>query len=628
MACNATVVHVVPPGTLTRMLFDIFIFGGGMLFGIVIILAVYFTVQWSRRRTAGLRATAEVESLSTEELQKLFSSKQGFCALPSIFMRPDIDKPAFMNDAMKILWPYINRAGTSWALEDGRLEEMMNEQTFWKPSWLAASGVILQSIYLGEVPPHVTGVKIYPPDPGSVSDALVADVSFDWVSKMMVQLTMKTLSGSDMSLIDRFLSIVYRGVGIKVVIRNLIAKGQLRIIAGPLLNRIPVVGSVRVSFLGAPETSYQVSSMGANPLMIPGLEAWLNSFIENSVLEPFMFPEGFSVDVSDLLGFGQSAIVGSRPEGLLDVTVKHARNLPNTDIFGLTDPYVKLYIQQKMKTRTTVKPNTLNPVWDENFEFIIYSKEHQKLMLQIYDSDILRADDIIGQVEVSLGDLDLIPCQSKDLVLSVPRIGKGEKKHQSESKRRMIPFTFRDMELAISITYFPFSSQEQDDAQDLSSGLRTSSSSSLTPRIKNILRGGMLYIKITRGELQSTKALLTVKYRLKVEIGKRSEDPVYSKVWERSGLGRGLSAQHPVFDAEVDFLVTGDIAQDPDTVVVVSVYSLHPIRRPTYKGLTSIPLSRVIGSSKIHDEFLMEGPKSGGYLEIGLEWLGIMEGSQ
>lgn len=629
-ACGATGTHHESQGIMGHILLELFVFFEGMIFTVIVALAVMLTLRWSQWRSSKLLMSTHTDSMSTEELRNVFSeSKSRGLGLPSIFLRPDSDRASFVNDAMKSLWPHINRAATAWALEDRKLEKLLNEQTFWKPAWLAASGVILQSIFLGEEPPHVTGIKIYSPEPERPADALVADVSFDWVSKMMVQLTMKTLSEYDMSLVDRLLAIVYRGVGVKVVVRNLVAKGQLRIIAGPLVDRLPVIGSVKVSFLGAPETSYQVSSFGANPLMIPGLEAWMNSFIENTVLEPFMFPGGFLLDISDLLGMGPSDAVGSRPEGLLDVVVKSAKNLPNTDIFGLTDPYVKLFVQPKMKTRTSVKPNTLNPVWDENFEFIIHSKEHQRLSLQIYDSDVLRTDDLIGTIEVDLGELDLHPGESKELTLSVPRVGKGAKRYHNNdgsrngNRRIQFPGSGREMKLTICTTYYPFSSQERQAAENLSTGLR--SMTSLSPRIRNILRGGMLYVRVARGELQSNKALLTVKYKLKIEVGSRSGPTHYSKSWERSGLGRGLSAQHPVFDAEVDFLVRGDVAQDQDTIVRVSIYTKHPIRRPTYKGSVTVPLSRAIATGKIHDEFVVEGPKSGGTLEMGLEWLGVME---
>lgn len=134
------------------------------------------------------------------------------------------------------------------------------------------TGVILQSFVLGQVPPSVTGIKTHPPSKiGIVADELIVDVDFEWASKMQVQLQFRSLEDSlHVSLLDRVFSFVYKTIAVKVVVRDVVARGKLRVTVKPLLDTMPVVGAVNACLLDPPTFTYQLSSFGANPLFIPG----------------------------------------------------------------------------------------------------------------------------------------------------------------------------------------------------------------------------------------------------------------------------------------------------------------------------------------------------------------------
>lgn len=48
------------------------------------------------------------------------------------------------------------------------------------------------------------------------------------------------------------------------------------------------------------------------------------------------------------------------------VHVISARNLPALDSNGLSDPYLEIHYGDTIQ-KTTVKMETLNPIWDEKF---------------------------------------------------------------------------------------------------------------------------------------------------------------------------------------------------------------------------------------------------------------------
>ncbi|RYH17793.1 hypothetical protein EON65_28130 [archaeon] len=90
----------------------------------------------------------------------------------------------------------------------------------------------------------------------------------------------------------------------------------------------------------------------------------------------------------------------------LHVTVKGATNLPVADI-TTSDPYVVVSMGDKKIGQTkTIYKNHLRPVWEEHFMyFLLHTKN--TLQFKIFDEDKGKDDDLLGVVEIKLGDLPL-----------------------------------------------------------------------------------------------------------------------------------------------------------------------------------------------------------------------------
>ncbi|KAL9230275.1 hypothetical protein vseg_005648 [Gypsophila vaccaria] len=76
--------------------------------------------------------------------------------------------------------------------------------------------------------------------------------------------------------------------------------------------------------------------------------------------------------------------------GVLSVTVVSAEKLPVMDMTGKSDPYVVVTLKKagtKMKTRVLNK--TLNPVWNQTFDFVIEDALHELIIFEVYDHDTL-----------------------------------------------------------------------------------------------------------------------------------------------------------------------------------------------------------------------------------------------
>ncbi|KAM6976513.1 synaptotagmin-6 [Aplochiton taeniatus] len=83
------------------------------------------------------------------------------------------------------------------------------------------------------------------------------------------------------------------------------------------------------------------------------------------------------------------------------VTILKAFDLPAKDLCGSSDPYVKIYLlPDRKKFQTRVHRKTLNPTFDESFQFPVPYEElaARKLHMSVFDFDRFSRHDMIGEV--------------------------------------------------------------------------------------------------------------------------------------------------------------------------------------------------------------------------------------
>ncbi|XP_061500443.1 E3 ubiquitin-protein ligase Nedd-4 isoform X9 [Anopheles gambiae] len=104
---------------------------------------------------------------------------------------------------------------------------------------------------------------------------------------------------------------------------------------------------------------------------------------------------------------GQQSMDGAYP---LRIKVVAGLQLAKKDIFGASDPYVRIDVNQisgdatVLSKFTKTKKRTLHPKWNEEFILRVNPAEH-KLVLQVFDENRLTRDDFLGMVELSLDQL-------------------------------------------------------------------------------------------------------------------------------------------------------------------------------------------------------------------------------
>jgi len=128
---------------------------------------------------------------------------------------------------------------------------------------------------------------------------------------------------------------------------------------------------------------------------------------------------------SRIFGYENWAELNAMPEStsLLRLRVIAGHNLCKKDIFGASDPYVRIDLVATEgeevidSVLTKTKKRTLNPKWDEEFVFRVKPTEH-KLVMEVFDENRLTRDDFLGMVELPLAG---IPCEHSEAQINIPR---------------------------------------------------------------------------------------------------------------------------------------------------------------------------------------------------------------
>ncbi|KAL5547749.1 hypothetical protein UlMin_002980, partial [Ulmus minor] len=124
--------------------------------------------------------------------------------------------------------------------------------------------------------------------------------------------------------------------------------------------------------------------------------------LENSIVNPF----GSDFSMTSLEKVLKNGANGTEAEneiaqkkrevivrGVLSVTVISAEDLPPADLMGKADPFVVLTLKKSgTKNKTRVVNESLNPVWNQTFDFMVEDGLHEMLIVEVWDHDTFGKD--------------------------------------------------------------------------------------------------------------------------------------------------------------------------------------------------------------------------------------------
>jgi hypothetical protein len=114
----------------------------------------------------------------------------------------------------------------------------------------------------------------------------------------------------------------------------------------------------------------------------------------------------------------------------LRVTILNAQHIPNKDSGAylshlcerkkdLSDSYVIAQVGQQQQRTVTVM-NNLNPIFNENFYFVVQDPQKDVLVLSVFDNDQFTKDDFIGVTALPVSMFKLNQPNKLTLTLTVP----------------------------------------------------------------------------------------------------------------------------------------------------------------------------------------------------------------
>jgi hypothetical protein len=98
------------------------------------------------------------------------------------------------------------------------------------------------------------------------------------------------------------------------------------------------------------------------------------------------------------LQLSRGMATGEARSGVLKVTVLEARNLPDVNGNGFSDPYASL-VCERTKHKTKTQKKTINPQWNESFEFPVTDANTAELTVSIKDHEQLGRNVLLGAVK-------------------------------------------------------------------------------------------------------------------------------------------------------------------------------------------------------------------------------------
>ncbi|POR32933.1 Uncharacterized protein TPAR_06891 [Tolypocladium paradoxum] len=177
----------------------------------------------------------------------------------------------------------------------------------------------------------------------------------------------------------------------------------------------PFLKTVAFTLMGVPKVQAGCTPMtekGVNVLNLPLISNFVNWAI-GAAASMYVAPKSLTIDMSKMLQ-GDDVKKETMALGVMFVRIHKATGLSKQDQRGSkgggSDPYITVSWSKFSKPQfcTRVIQDDLNPVFEETCGLLVTSdliKADEQLSMELWDSDRLSADDVVGKVELSIQKL-------------------------------------------------------------------------------------------------------------------------------------------------------------------------------------------------------------------------------
>nr|XP_055072353.1 extended synaptotagmin-3 isoform X2 [Misgurnus anguillicaudatus] len=340
----------------------------------IILIMLMWTIWKKNRKWKDQRIDTAIDFLKNEK--DVIKTELKAMNMPAWINFADVEKAAWINKILQQAWPFFGMY----------MEKLLIENI--QPSVRSSSNHLntftFTKVHMGQKAPTITGVRVYTHE----------------VDKREVILDFNIFYEADVD-IDADVK-----PALKVGVKGLQLQGMLRVILEPLIGQSPLVGGVTMFFIRRPTLQVNWTGM-TNVLDSPAFSHLSESAIVDVIASLMVLPNRMCFPLIDQVKVDQMRF--PLPRGVVRVHVLEARNLVAKDthmmglVKGKSDPYTILRVGNKQFKTKTIK-ETLNPRWNQVYEFVIHEAPGQELEIELYDEDT-DADDFLGRYSLDTGEV-------------------------------------------------------------------------------------------------------------------------------------------------------------------------------------------------------------------------------
>lgn len=337
-----------------------------------ILLALAFQLGWILKGFAPRRkeiTTAHiVRALNDETYDKTILTPKNLVKiigwLPKWITFPARERVAWLNRAVRQMWPFLNRAISNSVVSS--VEPILNQL-------VEGSNVKMNfsKFTLGIEPMVLASIKAITEVPNEVG----LDIETKWAAAdPEVQLDVQ-----------------FMGLTLPIAIEKVEFFGVIRIVFGPLCDWWPSFSAMHVAFIGKPTINFNLRLVGGDITAFPFIEKLLTNLIKNVLVNLMVWPNKLDISITE--DQGAKSVSNS---GIVRITVKRASNLPQLDRLKAAAkmrPAVELvvtdgeYGKPKIVRATKVGEGQDPTYVDETFDVRVYDIRGAKLSLCVVDTD-------------------------------------------------------------------------------------------------------------------------------------------------------------------------------------------------------------------------------------------------
>jgi len=325
--------------------------------------------QWKRERDAKLSA-ARHAALTNEKV--MIESRIRVEDLPTWVFFPDKERAEWMNSITKQLWPNVGHYTRKIIVES--VEPAVKSAL----EGYGLSGFRFERVVLGQIPPRITGIKVY--DKNVSRKEIIMDADIVFASDCDIKFAL--------------------GPKIKAKIMDFSLRGLVRIVFKPIVNEIPLIGGVQVYFLTPPDIDFDLGGV-ANAFDVPGLSNIIRKIVLEQIGYFMVLPHKFTMPLIESVD--NAVLRCPDSAGVLRVRLHGASELMKKDVglmgTGKSDPYATITVGAKTVETKRIN-NTVNPKWNHVAEFPIEVVKGQQLTLEVFDHDDPGDDEFLGRATV------------------------------------------------------------------------------------------------------------------------------------------------------------------------------------------------------------------------------------